>query len=152
MKRALRVVRWLVFVGVLLATFMVPTVAMAQNETVEYYAVDVVGSVRVVFSPGGTIVSRVDYGPFGEQISVSTLVPKAYAQLFRDGEAGVDYAQARSYQLRTGRFSAPDPLPGHIENPQSWNQYLLCLEHAAVCGRSHRDASTGLMRKCQYQR
>jgi RHS repeat-associated protein len=42
-----------------------------------------------------------------------------------NGEAGLDYAMARYYASRSGRFMTPDP--GHVgaflEDPQSWNAY-----------------------------
>ncbi len=66
--------------------------------------------MRIVFDVNGNVVGRMDYGPFGEQVTISTVGHKSYAGLFRDGEAGLDYAEARSYQVRTGRFSAPDPV------------------------------------------
>ncbi len=70
-----------------------------------------------------------DYGPFGEQVTVSTVVQKSYAGLFRDGEAGLDYAEARSYQVRTGRFNAPDPVYAGLFAPQAWNRYGYALNN-----------------------
>lgn len=93
-------------------------------ETIEYYALDAVGSVRVVFDASGTILGRSDYTPFGgELFSGQGLPPQRFAGLFRDGEAGLDYAQARSYQVRTGRFSAVDPIFVGPADPQQWNRY-----------------------------
>ena len=104
----------------------VPTTVLAQD-VIEYYGVDAIGSVRVVFDAAGLVTSRMDYGPFGEQLAPSTTGAKSYAQLFRDGETGQDYAQARMYQLRTGRFSASDPVFGTLFNPQTWNRYTYAL-------------------------
>lgn len=115
------------FLGVLFLWLAMPTVAAAQNETIEYYGLDAIGSIRVVFSAAGAVEFRVDYSPFGEQIAGSKIVPKAYAQLFRDGEAGADYAQARMYQVRTGRLSAPDPVLTNLSNPQRLNRYAYAL-------------------------
>jgi RHS repeat-associated protein len=114
----------LVVAGVALA---LPVRASAQAEVVEYYGLDAIGSVRIVFDQTGAVTSRMDYGPFGEQMMVSTTVAKVYAGLFRDGEAGLDYAEARSYQVRTGRFSAPDPVYAGLFNPQAWNRYAYAL-------------------------
>ncbi len=50
-------------------------------------------------------------------------MPKSYAQLFRDGDAGLDYAQARMYQSRTGRLNAPDPVFAKVSDPQKLNRY-----------------------------
>jgi len=68
-----------------------------------------------------------DYGPFGEQLSPATVVHKSYAGLFRDGEAGLDYAEARMYQPRTGRFNAPDSVYSGLFQPQAWNRYSYAL-------------------------
>jgi RHS repeat-associated protein len=46
----------------------------------------------------------------------------------RDAESGNDYALARSYVNRLGRFSSPDPLEGSIGNPQSLNRYSYVLD------------------------
>jgi RHS repeat-associated protein len=95
---------------------------------VEYYALDAVGSVRVVFDANGTILGRMDYTPFGgELFSGANLPDRRFAGLFRDGEAGLDYAQARSYQVRTGRFNAPDSVYAGMFDPQGWNRYAYGL-------------------------
>jgi RHS repeat-associated protein len=108
----------------LVATLWLPVPALAQTETVEYYALDAVGSVRVVFNPDGTVKGRMDYTPFGGALQPAVgLPPEAFAGLFRDPEAGLDYAQARSYQVRTGRFNRPDPVYAGLFDPQKWNRY-----------------------------
>ncbi len=102
--------------------------ASAQSEQVEDYALDALGSVRVVFDANGTILGRMDYGPFGEELSGATGLPdRRFAGLFRDGEAGLDAAGARSYQVRTGRFSTSDPVYAGIFEPQRWNRYAYAL-------------------------
>jgi RHS repeat-associated protein len=116
-------VRALVAVAVLL----LPAPLLAQ-EVVEYYALDAIGSVRVVFHPDGTVKGRMDYTPFGEALQPAvTLPPEAFAGLFRDSEAGLDHAQARSYQVRTRRFNRPDPVYAGIFNPQRLNRYSYAL-------------------------
>src|SRR5690349_4212785 len=102
---------------------MFPRSATAQ-EAVEYYGLDAVGSVRVVFDNNGNVSARTDYGPFGHALTTVTGLPsRAYAGLFRDGEAGLDHADARSYQARTGRFSSVDPVYADLFNPQGLNRY-----------------------------
>ena len=103
-----------------------PMSAGAQD-VVEYYGTDAIGSVRIVFDAAGIVVGRMDYGPFGEQLSASTVGHKSYAGLFRDGEAGLDYAQARSYQVRTGRFNRPGSGVCGLFAPQAWNRYSYAL-------------------------
>jgi RHS repeat-associated protein len=101
--------------------------ASAQHEVVEYYALDNIGSVRVVFDQGGTIVSRRDYEPFGTPVVQLTLDPKIYAGLFHDDESGLEYAQARMYRAKTGRFLSVDPVYAGFFNPQAWNRYAYAL-------------------------
>jgi RHS repeat-associated protein len=104
------------------------TPAHAQTEVVEYYALDAIGSVRVVFDVNGNVIGRMDYDPFGAPLSSGNGLPsRAYAGLFRDGEAGLDFAQARSYQVRTGRFSTVDPIYAGLFEPQAWNRYAYAL-------------------------
>lgn len=110
-------------------SLLLPASAAAQTEVVEYYGVDALGSVRVVFDSAGNLINRMDYGPFGEQLAGSTFSRRVYAQLFRDGETGQDYAEARSYQSRTGRFVSVDPVDGSATNPQSWNRYSYVLNN-----------------------
>jgi RHS repeat-associated protein len=112
----------------IVAMLCAPGFASAQTETVEYYALDAIGSVRVVFDVSGNVIGRMDYDPFGAPLSSGTGLPsRAYAGLFRDGEAGLDFAQARSYQARTGRFSTVDPIYAGLFEPQAWNRYAYAL-------------------------
>jgi RHS repeat-associated protein len=80
-----------------------------------------------VFTPAGVVSGRADYGPFGEEVSASASIPKSYAHLFRDGDVGQDYAQARMYQPRTGRFNAPDLVYSNLFDPQRLNRYTYAL-------------------------
>lgn len=99
-------------------------------ETVEYYAIDAIGSTRVVFAPDGTVLSRGDYTPFGDELPGANLPPERFTGQQRDAEAGFDYFGARSYQLRTGRFSGVDPdTSGAALDPQRWNRYTYALNN-----------------------
>ncbi len=74
-----------------------------------------------------------DYAPFGEELSGATGLPdRRFAGLFRDGEAGLDAAGARSYQVRTGRFTAVDPIYAGLFEPQRWNRYSYALNSPAT--------------------
>ena len=119
-----------VLVTVALLLLGLPATAFSQSEVVEYYALDALGSVRVVFDATGAVLGRADYGPFGEPLTPGVnLSSRAYAGLFRDGEAGLDIAQARSYQVRTGRFSTVDPIYAGLYEPQAWNRYAYALNN-----------------------
>jgi RHS repeat-associated protein len=111
-----------------LSLFSVPVWAQTPTETTEYYGLDAIGSVRIVFDSSGTVLARLDYEPFGREVSSSANAPAwKFAGLFRDGEAGLDHAGARSYQSRTGRFSTVDPVYAGLFEPQKWNRYAYAL-------------------------
>ena len=115
-----------------LLAFLVAAPVRAQD-SVEYYAFDAVGSVRVVFDTNGNVIGRMDYGPFGDRLSNATGMPsRAYAGLFRDGEAALDHGDARSYQQRTGRFSSVDPVYARLFEPQAWNRYAYAFNNPVM--------------------
>ena len=49
--------------------FLTPVGVSAHTEQIEYYALDAIGSVRVVFDASGAVIGRMDYAPFGEELS-----------------------------------------------------------------------------------
>jgi hypothetical protein len=58
-----------------LAVLALPSVAFAQSENVEYYGLDALGSVRVIFDQQGNVVDRMDYDPFGENLRAAIKFP-----------------------------------------------------------------------------
>jgi len=62
--------------------------------------------------------------PYGEQWYATNTTTKFFFTSYeRDSESGNDYAMARFYINRFGRFSCVDPLLGQPADPQSWNRY-----------------------------
>ena len=62
----------------------------AQTETVEYYARDAIGSIRIVFNVNGTAIGRQDYGPFGRPWFVVPTTPKeGFGSQETDGQGRV---------------------------------------------------------------
>lgn len=112
----------------------------AQNPTTQYTITDQLGSPRVLVNTLGAVVSRRDFLPFGEEIvpdaaNLRTDAPLKYngdgvRQKFtgyqHDEETGLDFAEARMYQNKHGRFTAPDPLlaSASATNPQTFNRYV----------------------------
>jgi RHS repeat-associated protein len=47
----------------------------------------------------------------------------------RDTESGLDNFEARYLGSSLGRFMSPDPMGGHLENPQSLNRYAYVLNN-----------------------
>jgi RHS repeat-associated protein len=80
-------------------------------------------SNRMVTDSTSHIVEQMAHYPYGESW-YNTAGDKLFFTTYeRDTESGNDYAQARYYANRLGRFSSVDPLAGGIDNPQSLNRY-----------------------------
>ena len=86
-----------------------------------YLTTDHLGSTRLVTDATGSVKSRRDYLPFGEEVPASQGVrssvsgygaAEATRQRFtskeRDNESGLDYFLARYYSSAQGRFTSPD--------------------------------------------
>ncbi len=100
---------------------------------------DQLGSTRVVTDAGGSVVSRLDYLPFGEEISGTVRnarsgvvgystdggVKVKFTGKERDAETGLDYFGVRYFSGAQGRFTSPDtPFADQDpESPQTWNLY-----------------------------
>jgi RHS repeat-associated protein len=134
---------------------------------VRWTVTDALGTPRIVQGKTGSLsdVTRHDYLPFGEELYVnmgtnsirSTTMGygtggtndglrKKFTGYERDDETGLDFAQARYYSSRQGRFLSPDEFTGgpdelfdfadiasdnptfyaEIEDPQSLNKYQYC--------------------------
>ncbi len=91
------------------------------------YHLDHLGTPIVLTNNGGFVVSTHHYMPFGDerpaqpQNSTNTL---QFTGQERDSESGLDYLIARYYGSSLNRFMSPDPLPGHVLEPQTLNKYI----------------------------
>jgi RHS repeat-associated protein len=108
-----------------------------------YYFADALGSTRTITTgngPGqtsGQLCYDAEFTPYGQEIShterlQTTACPPTYkfTGYERDPEttagstdSGLDYAFARYYSSRLGRFLSTDPLGGTISDLQSHNAY-----------------------------
>lgn len=106
-----------------------------------YLTTDHLGSPRVITDGSGQVISRRDFMPFGEELGAG-VGPRTEAQKYsiigsdhirkrftgyeKDDETGLDFAEARMYQNKHGRFTAPDPLlaSANAANPQTFNRYI----------------------------
>ena len=107
-----------------------------------YLTADNLGSPRIVTDGGGNVIARHDYLPFGEEITASVGgratahgyqandgVRQQFTGYERDIESGLDYAQARYFSSKHGRFTSVDPLTAsaNMKNPQTFNRYAYAL-------------------------
>ncbi len=107
------------------------------------------GSPRVLTNSLGEVVSRRDFLPFGEEIYADgtnrtttgkysqtgqDAVKKRFTGYEKDPETGLDFAEARMYENRFGRFTAIDPLlaSGKSGNPQTFNRFVYCLNNPLI--------------------
>jgi RHS repeat-associated protein len=101
-----------------------------------YLSYDHLGSLRMVTDPNGTVVSRHDYLPFGEEIpagyggrgaqfGATDNVIQRFTGQVRDSETGVDYFNARYFGAALGRFTSADPANAgaDVTDPQTWSGY-----------------------------
>ena len=107
----------------------------AQPNGTSYLTTDRLGSTRVVTSSSGSVKSRHDYLPFGEEIEapnggraggqgyIADNVRQRFTEKERDNESGFDCFLARYYSSAQGRFASADSVPGSKSNPQSLNLY-----------------------------
>jgi RHS repeat-associated protein len=73
----------------------------------------------------GTVCFNADYYPNGQEIDFNTACNTSYkfTGYERDSETGLDYAFARYYNSRLGRFMTGDPAPADLSDPQTLNRY-----------------------------
>jgi RHS repeat-associated protein len=114
----------------------------ARTKATSYLTNDSLGSPRIVTDGGGNVISRHDYMPFGEEIAanvggrmtaqgyqVNDGVRQQFTGYERDSESGLDFAQARYFSSKHGRFTSVDPLTASasMKNPQTFNRYSYAL-------------------------
>ncbi|MBD3885898.1 RHS repeat-associated core domain-containing protein [Phormidium tenue FACHB-886] len=126
--------------GKLVEEYSSTTEPAPTNPTTKWTATDQLGSPRVITDSLGNVISRRDFLPFGEEITnnigerqslslkynVADGVRQKFTGYQKDDETGLDFAEARMYENRHGRFTAVDPLlaSGKSANPQTFNRYV----------------------------
>ena len=123
--------------GLLVSEYSTQLVA---NPGLNFVTSDNVGSPRVITDAAGNVVARRDFMPFGEELVAGTAnrtttlkygsgtdkLRKRFTGYQKDTETNLDFAEARYYDNRYGRFTAVDPLlaSGKSADPQSFNRYV----------------------------
>ena len=105
----------------------------AAPQNLYYIYSDALGSTRTIAEANGTTCYDSEFTPYGEELNHTNTCPSTYNHKFtgyeRDSETGLDYAFARYYSSRLGRFMSPDPLGGDVDDPQSLNRYAYVLNN-----------------------
>ncbi|RMG03211.1 MAG: hypothetical protein D6735_09000 [Acidobacteria bacterium] len=117
-------------------------VANTTGAKVAYLTNDHLGSPRINTDANGNVTARHDYHPFGEEIGTLAAVPgspqprtaalgyqsdsvrQKFTGYERDSETDLDFAQARYYSFRHGRFMGVDAGPFMPADPQNFNRYV----------------------------
>jgi len=97
--------------------------AKIESGAAIYYHPDHLSNRVLTDSSGNSLGQRGHY-PFGETWYESGTATKLkFTTYERDSESANDYAMARTYINRFGRFPSTDPIPGSLGDPQSLNRY-----------------------------
>ena len=115
---------------------------LSQSPSIAYTTTDHLGTPRVITDQFGQVKARRDFMPFGEELytgvggrtgdtglkysSNQDDIRQKFTGYQKDTETGLDFAEARMYENRLGRFTAVDPLlaSGRSANPQTFNRYI----------------------------
>jgi RHS repeat-associated protein len=94
-----------------------------------FYYADHVGTTRTITDSSGHMCYDADFTPYGQEMVHTNNCPQNYkfTGYERDPETGLDYAFARYYSSRLGRFLSADPWGGNRRDPQSLNRYSYVL-------------------------
>jgi len=125
--------------GKLVAEYSTQT---STSPSISYTTTDHLGSPRVITDAIGQVSSRRDFLPFGEDVlagvgsrtsanrysSTTDGIRQKFTGYQKDTETSLDFAEARMYDNRFGRFTAVDPLmaSGKSVVPQTFNRYVYC--------------------------
>jgi RHS repeat-associated protein len=93
--------------------------------TAYFYLHDHLGSIREMFTGGGTVVARYDYDPYGRPTTVLGTTPTDFnfTGLYRHSKSNLDLAVYRAYDPDLGRWLNRDPLE-NAELRQGPNLYV----------------------------
>lgn len=92
---------------------------------------DMSGSIRLVTSASGAVVSNYAYSAYGDATlgGSDTTSALRYDGEYFVPELGLYFLRARFYDPQDGRFLTPDLLPANDRLPQSFNPYLYASDN-----------------------
>ena len=98
----------------------------------QFYAVDHLGSTRLVTDVSSNLVQGLKYWPYGDDApgSGSDAGQRLkFAGMERDTENKHYFDHARTADFNLGRFVSADEVFGDQETPQSWNRYSYVMNN-----------------------
>ena len=103
------------------------TTQAQSTDRLNYVVSEQTGTPVLMLAGSGTVLENNRVLPFGELWSSQTASAndQKFTTYLRDQETGNDYAMARFYASRYGRFMSADLSGANIDlaDPQSWNAY-----------------------------
>jgi RHS repeat-associated protein len=111
----------------------------SSTPQVSYLTADHLGSPRIITDNVGKVIARKDFNAFGDETSsaqrTDTLgykpeeIRQDYTGYQKDDESGLEFAQARYYNNKHGRFTSVDPLvaSANVKDPQTFNRYSYAM-------------------------
>jgi len=99
-----------------------PIEQIGSGGTVLYDLHDQLGSTRALLDGTGATVAAYTYDPYGAVTAYSgtATTPFGYAGQYTDGETGLQYLRARSYDPATAQFLSVDPLVAQTGQPYAY--------------------------------
>jgi RHS repeat-associated protein len=117
----------------------------SDQPKVSFLTADHLGSPRIITDGNGKVISRHDYLAFGDEVTdtvgnvggrnstqgygVEDDIRKQYTGYEKDEESGLDFAKARYYNGKHGRFTSVDPMTAsaNVKDPQTFNRYSYAM-------------------------
>jgi RHS repeat-associated protein len=90
-----------------------------STESVYHYHTDHLGTPRAMTSASGSVVWRVDFDPFGNEIGTPVKLVEnnlRFPGQYFDSETGLHQNYFRDYDPKTGRYIEPDPIGLQLKN------------------------------------
>ncbi|BDQ34072.1 RHS repeat domain-containing protein [Pseudodesulfovibrio portus] len=104
-----------------------PYALRRDDGAIAYLFYDQVGSLRVVADSSGYVIKEILYDPFGgviEDSNPALRIPIGFEGGLHDRDLGFVRFGWRDYDVRTGRWTAPDPIGDRGGDPD-WYGYCL---------------------------
>jgi RHS repeat-associated protein len=108
------------------------TTINVENNAVQTYHQDALGSTAVISNRDGSLTARYQYDAFGNvqtETGESETNDFTYTGHERDQASGLIYAKARYYDPQLGLFLSRDPFEGYDNTPLSLHRYLYAYQN-----------------------